>query len=167
MALTQEKIREIEGKAHDVLIDAYGSEPVAPPIDLSKIVTRFAMSIKQGDFGRADISGAYDRKNRTIYIAQNDHYSRQAFTIAHEIGHYLLHESKNEETFFRVDALKFNGQKPAMEQEADWFAAALLMPKRLVERLWVATFDIERMARLFRVSYSAMDYRLKNLGLLE
>lgn len=167
MALTPDKIREIEGKAHDVLVTACGNVQIKPPVDLSKIIALFNMKIKQGNFGRSDISGAYDKKNRTIYVAQSDPYSRKAFTIAHEIGHYVLHEDKEMETFFRVDALKFGGKKPDMEQEADWFAASLLMPKKIVERFWVVTYDVERMARLFSVSYSAMDYRLKNLDLID
>lgn len=167
MSLTPEKMREIEGKAQDVLVSACGAEQAKPPVDLSRILALFNMTLKQGDFGRSDISGAYDKKNRSIYIAQSDSYSRKAFTIAHELGHYVLHESKDVETLTRAEALRLGEKKPDIEQEADWFAASLLMPRKMLERFWAITYDVDRMARLFRVSYSLMDYRLKHLGLID
>jgi Zn-dependent peptidase ImmA (M78 family) len=56
-------------------------------------------------------------------------------------------------------------QKKEEEQEANWFAAALLMPQDLMEAYWHSLQDIESMAKLFGTSYSAMQWRLKNLGL--
>lgn len=46
-----------------------------------------------------DISGAIVRKDGRVVIAVNPahHSNRQRFTIAHELGHYLLHELQVQE----------------------------------------------------------------------
>ena len=54
------------------------------------------------------------------------------------------------------------------ERVADYFAACLLMPKRVVKRLWGEGHqDIGNLAEMLRVSPAALRYRLDQLGLTE
>ena len=103
--------------------------------------------------------------------------TRQRFSIAHEIGHFLLHEGK-----MYVDArVNFRNalSSKAIDREeiaANAFAAELLMPeafviveiKKVVDKLETLDADIviEALARKFIVSIQAMGIRLRNLGLV-
>lgn len=166
MALTTDRVEEIETLAKDVLSEIYKSlEDVTPPIDLGKILKSHGIKLKTGEFKSDDISGAYSRKDKTIYVSDNESYSRQAVTAAHELGHYLLHQDKPQEIFYRLQAFQFGKQTEKKEQEADWFAATLLMPSEAVHNLWPVVKNVHKIAEIFGVSYSAARWRLKKLNL--
>lgn len=99
---------------------------------------------------------------------------RQRFTIAHELGHLRLHED-----MLYVDGLVRRDGKSSLaldpqEIEANAFAAEILMPRKLVLRevgervpqggVVDPTTLIRQLAREFRVSEQAMEFRLVNLG---
>lgn len=54
---------------------------------------------------------------------------RRQFTLAHEIGHFVLHKDVGE---FRDTEADLGCYRPGREQEANLFAAGLLMPERLL-----------------------------------
>lgn len=87
--------------------------------------------------------------------------ARQRFTIAHEIGHALLHGAPH-----HAAAARGAGGRNVREREADRFAAALLMPERYV-RAAVRQYgaNVDRLRSLFLVSRQAMENRLRDLGL--
>ena len=87
---------------------------------------------------------------------------RRRFTIAHEIGHFVLHPQRLSPE--RGGAV--NAALRAQEREADQFAAELLMPEPLVREAVVEQGgDVERLAGRFDVSRQAMQTRLRRLGL--
>lgn len=107
----------------------------------------------------------------TILLKVDDSPTRKRFTIAHEIGHFLIHSSISTfilddfpagETFYR------DGLDNDKEKEANYFAACLLMPSGEVNRLWQSGEfkNPGEMANKFNVSEVSMTYRLKNLGLI-
>lgn len=167
LMLTKEKIELIENQAKETLKSSYGTEPIVPPIDLNKVLKIYGLALKKGQFTDPKISGFYKKSEPAIYIAEDESYTRQVFTVAHEIGHFLLHADKQEDTFLRSQFTLLDAEEKDTEREANWFAASLLMPKELVERFWLVTKNIEQMARIFGVSYTAMRWRLKNLHLIE
>jgi len=87
---------------------------------------------------------------------------RRRFTIAHEIGHFVLHPH-------RLAPQRGGGVNSAwqgQEREADQFAAELLMPETLVrEAVLQYGPDADRLADRFEVSRKAMQTRLGRLGL--
>ncbi len=87
---------------------------------------------------------------------------RRRFTIAHEIGHFVLHPH-------RLAPERNGGVNAAWqteEREADQFAAELLMPEELVrEAVLVHGADAARLSDRFEVSRQAMQARLRLLGL--
>jgi Zn-dependent peptidase ImmA (M78 family) len=114
---------------------------------------------------------------RIIGVNQSNHRRRQRFTIAHELGHLLLHHGDGDSLLvdrsFRVN---FRDEISSLatstqEIEANSFAAALLMPPDLVveevERDG-ARMNLDQLTQLlsnrFDVSREAMGFRLMNLG---
>lgn len=165
--LGRDKINQIEQKAREVLVDVENEKgEIELPINLGKILEKNAISLKMGQFAENDILGAYDKNSKTILVSKDDQYSRKAFTVAHELGHYFLHKDKENEIFYRKDIINPDFSSDSKEQEANWFAASLLMPKESVINYWNKFQDVDIMIKLFAVSRSAMLYRLENLNLL-
>lgn len=117
--------------------------------------------------------------NSTIGYNQHESRVRRRFTIAHELGHYELH--RNQSSLFVDKSFKvmFRGgstienSNSQLEQEANVFAAALLMPEDLVHKeIENLEFDLgneqslKELAKRFDVSTTAMYYRMLNLGKL-
>lgn len=87
---------------------------------------------------------------------------RRRFTIAHEIGHFVLHP----ERVAPERGGSVNAAGRAQEREADQFAAELLMPEALVrDAVGRQGVDLQRLADRFEVSQQAMRTRLRSLGL--
>lgn len=171
MALNPQQKLRVEDEVKATYYLAFGGIPPAPPIDLGRIVESLGLRVYNGNFQDDTIAGMFDRANRAIYVAKNDFYPRMAFTIAHEIGHYVLHQNKDKEVFHRYNAAHLDSavyQNPEVgieENEANWFAASLLMPKEHVARYCHVAKDLNSLAEAFGVSSVAMDFRLRNLGL--
>ena len=133
------------------------------------------------------ISGLIQREGDgyVIKAARGEHEYRRRFTIAHEIGHYMLHKSlldeaggTNDNTMYRndINGRAYNSHiNDFHERQANSFAANLLMPEEEVRRVWSEKSQqsshpeelptLTEMHRHFRVSPSAMRWRLKNLEL--
>jgi hypothetical protein len=93
---------------------------------------------------------------------------RRRFTIAHELGHHVLHRTGQQALFCRMAAIE-EGDAPATtrpplpvtEQEANAFAAGLLMPAHLIEHYYERTKgDFEQLCLIFGSSGAAMGRRL-------
>jgi predicted transcriptional regulator len=98
-----------------------------------------------------------------IELNATEPYLRQRFTLAHEYKHVL------DAPFDRLIYGGFDAEERdvLVEQVSDYFAACLLMPKRLVKRLWGQGFRTAELAEVFVVSLQAMSVRVRTLGLVE
>jgi Zn-dependent peptidase ImmA (M78 family) len=103
-----------------------------------------------------------------IVVPSHTSPRRDRFTIAHELGHYFLHyllpRKDNPDAPERVVAFRSGSKR--IEWEANWFAAAFLMP----EADFKAAFDeFEGDARFiaehFGVSEAAVRIRAGEVGL--
>lgn len=166
MRLTQDQIKDIEAKAKDVLTGYFGESDPDFPIPVEDIAQSFGLDILYGNFPDDAISGVFKRGDGEgkIYIAFNEPRYRQNFTIAHELGHFLLHPLP-EEVLYRRDTLNITDEQREIEAEANWFAAALLIPEEDLRKYWLVTQDTQLLADYFGVSPLAVRLRLKNLGL--
>lgn len=105
------------------------------------------------------------------------HPNRQRFSAAHELAHHVLHSDAIRGAIhvdkglrvLRRDGVSSEGIDP-LEIEANAFAAELLMPQDLLLQACDADgldieddAGIEKLARKFRVSASAMRFRLASL----
>lgn len=162
---------------------------INPYIPIQELVESEGISLISYDFGE-NVSGVLLIKNSkgTIGYSPRDSKVRRRFTIAHELGHYILHwrseeNPKSDDIFvdkdfivkFRDNKNSYSDAEHKQEQEANVFAAAILMPAFLIQaefdrgEYWylAETEVIERLAKTFDVSIPAMTFRLSNLNFLK
>lgn len=88
-----------------------------------------------------EIAGVLDRELRRIVVANKFPIVAKRFIAAHEIGHYFLHPDL---IYHRdlpiVESERINEPIPEEEREANFFAAELLMPRRLVADIFHARY---------------------------
>lgn len=148
------------------------------PVPVEKIAKGLGATVQYDAFDGNVSAMLFRDEERTIIGVNSTHPRvRQRFSIAHEIGHLKLHKGK-----MYVDArVNFRDSTSGLaidqeEIEANAFAAEILMPRTLLiaelNKL-LRTFDQSddteirtKLAAVFDVSTVAMDYRLKNLGLI-
>jgi Zn-dependent peptidase ImmA (M78 family) len=89
-----------------------------------------------------EAAGFLDRSHKLIAISTRFTYPTQRFTAAHEIGHYLLHPSIGARIVHRDRQIfEMNTQRRSQtEKEADYFAACLLVPLKLLIQAFEARF---------------------------
>lgn len=96
--------------------------------------------ILNGEAG-VEIAGFIDRKQNKIVLAQRFKIQWRRFTAAHEVAHWLLHPKL---IYLRerplTGAERANYQRSETESEADAFAAELLMPTKLVNKIFFRDF---------------------------
>lgn len=155
---------------------------VLAPVDVERLAAHLGVVISRSTFKDGDVSGMLVRQDgRSPVVGVNDAHSahRQRFTIAHELGHLLLHPGREIvlDRPVRVNLRDKNSSTATdrEEIEANAFAASLLMPADLVRsELQRLPADVRQdpdrsaaaLAARFEVSDSAMGFRLINLGLV-
>lgn len=170
-----------ERKAEEVLARAGVARA---PVPVEMIARKAGAKVRYRDFD-GDISGLLVRDDggeKIISVHSRQAKVRQRFTIAHELGHLMLHKGNTVivEQLWRGARVNWregasSGVKDDEEIEANQFAAALLMPARLVERDYWAIADratsedslIDQLARRYHVSTQSMRFRLLNLALID
>jgi hypothetical protein len=100
-----------------------------------------------------------------IKVNRNDPARRQRFTVAHEIGHYLLHRNEIGDGI-TDDVLYRSALSDRREAQANRMAADLLMPQKLIDE-WMdraRSLKVDNvigfLADKFNVSEAAMKIRL-------
>ena len=97
----------------------------------------------------------------SIYVNQSHPDTRRRFTIAHEIGHFILHKNLLRDGIVEDALLRAEGLSNTTETEANSFAADILMPWNLIRQLQDNGINtIEGLAAELRVSTDAMSVRL-------
>jgi Zn-dependent peptidase ImmA (M78 family) len=157
------------------LLSRLGIQSAPTPVE--KIAKTLRAQVRFSPFDD-ELSGMIYVKDGIPIIGVNSlhHPHRQRFTIAHELGHLELHRQMIE------SAVHVDKHFPALmrdpksatgtekvEIEANEFAAELLMPEALiVQALAGKQYDIEddspieELAKKFRVSKQALEYRIRN-----
>lgn len=150
----------------------------APPVPVNRIAKALGIQLRFSPLDE-QLSGMIYIRDGVPIVGVNSlhHPHRQRFTVAHECGHFLLHEAEianevhvdKEFSMLMRNSVSTTGSDE-MEIEANFFAAELLMPATLItEELEGAPIDIDEeaaidaLAKLFKVSQSAMRVRLGNL----
>lgn len=165
-------------------------EAVAPPVPVERVAgSLLGLFIDEADDIRTlpgaptdqgRLSGMLDAEEMVIWVDRNEARrspGRRRFTIAHEIGHLLLHVPSVKEAFHDrpADIREFEDAPPGeelpelrqREREANVFARELLMPEQLVDEQAPATgFNLPALADRFEVTVPAMRLRLRLLKLL-
>ena len=129
------------------------------PVNLAIILNEQGLSAQYKD-GLID-EALLNPMERTIYIRRDDKpMTRKLFSIAHEIGHWMLHSRDKERPRINFsDNPAIDEIVTAEEQEANAFAAELLMPYDEVRNFIVHGYNIEYLMAHFNVSYEFAYYR--------
>ncbi len=138
----------------------------SPPTPVYEIAESNGVNVVFADFGKhaETVSGLCDFNEARIYVNKDDSTERQAFTIGHELGHWILHKSfylQHPENYPILPRFSDPNKNDPMEKEANKFAACLLVPQRLL--LPVKDAPVTVLAGIFGVSRTMMEYRLKNV----
>jgi len=153
--------------AQELLSRAHLLDPKAasPPVDVDHLAEMVGTRVIPWELPD-EISGFLVELDDGPVIGTNKRHSpsRRRFSVAHELGHQLLHHHDR----FHVD-LTSESDSPLydwrLEREANDFAANLLMPAGDVRDAVDTQRNRQRLAEVFGVSPIAMSYRLVNLGL--
>ncbi len=119
----------------------------------SDIDSFFGFSINEDDGGPAIC----------VNTSEKISIERQIFTIAHELGHLLLHK----ESYRQEDE-----ENEELEKEANQFAGYFLMPNKYFIEMWNSNKGLHWLEniliikRMFRVSYKVVISRLFELGII-
>lgn len=152
------------------------------PVPVDRIAKSLGAMLRYSPLDE-ELSGMIYVKDGKPIIGVNalHHPNRQRFSIAHEIGHLVMHrdlitERVHVDKEFPVElrALKRDAVSALgtdiIEIEANRFGAALLVPQPFLEKeLASRRFDIdddgpiEELARQLRVSKQMLEYRIRNL----
>ena len=173
------RIRNAEARAEQTLAD-FGVDTM--PVPVERVAHHLGLQVERAALGD-DVSGILVVQDGRGMIGVNASQApnRQRFSIAHEIGHFVLHKGAMpvfiDKQFFRPYLAVFRDANSSTgedwrEREANAFAAALLMPAGMLGdairemHLDVADDDaIEELAKRFKVSRQAMSFRVANLSL--
>jgi uncharacterized protein DUF955 len=118
----------------------------------------------------ASLSGLLLATRGEIWVSASEALQwppRRRFTIGHELGHWCMHREEHVASIYcrssAVDppAAAEKPERPVSEQEADAFAAALLMPARLVQAEYERDREFARLCGAFGASGAAMGRRLR------
>lgn len=131
----------------------------------SEIATAFS-NVKVSRRGDLPTSGYTDwyKPYWHVYLNAGEPDVRQRFSLFHELKHVIDHPFIGG---CYPTTTSTSSDKRA-ELVCDYFAACVLMPKRLVKRAYFeGTHQTSELAALFGVSAVAMNFRLQQLGMLE
>lgn len=102
--------------------------------------------------------------NGIIYVNSDDSPGVQNFTIAHELGHWILHRDKMRNGTFNIlynQPMASFADKDELEKEADQFAARLLVPVESLKRFArLSNRDASELSDVFMVSENVINHRL-------
>lgn len=133
------------------------------PISVDRIASALGLSVNYDFLG--EISGKIERSQFGFVVSINasDAHVRQRFTLAHEIGHYILHRDLIGDGIVD-DAMYRSKLSNYFETQANEYAAFVLMPPALFrEQALQAHNNAAALAQVFDVSRQAAEFRLKNL----
>jgi len=171
-------IGNIESKTATLLTQFEIHKPAVP---VKQIAKQLGLRIQLAHLDEATSGMLVRRRGHQplIVINRGNSKQRRTFTIAHEIGHFLLHPSKS----LWVDRVEIAARNEVSargddrrEIEANNFAAALLMPRTMLEAMfpfgpydaWQIGYGLlVNAARVFGVSQPAMTFRLINTGIMK
>jgi Zn-dependent peptidase ImmA (M78 family) len=121
-------------------------------------------------FKQRDISGfsLYDPKFPLVMINNSTSQTRQIFTLFHELGHLLVHESgvtKQDDRFIQ----RLTGDSKRVEVFCNQFAAEVLVPSEALKKAISGSPNDEAIAALanaFKVSREVILRRFMDMGLV-
>ena len=141
-----------------------------PGDPLEPVVVKLGGEIQYVDAGDDSGSIVVEPGRFWICLPNDTSLVRDRFTIAHELGHYVLHylyqNQRNHRNIAYLRAQRYGSDQA--EFEANWFAAAFLMPAPLFREMFKQSHkNLYAVAQYFAVSPQAAQVRAESLNLRE
>lgn len=144
------------------VVQNYGVK--SPPVSIEEIAVLEGLTVIRMD-NWDSLHGMLFRETKRIGINSKDHPNRQRFSLAHELGHYFLNHFED-----RLEPdpgiINESEEKDTRDQEANTFAAELLMPHDILGTDYRRLRDVKKLALLYLVSEEAMWRRVLRLKLV-
>ena len=142
------------------------------PVQIRKIVDEKGFEIetdaeKVMQYAADNFDALFDIKSNTIFIPieiNKMRYSRYAFSLAHELGHYFLRHQAGENGFFLRHTEDREHNSKNQEKEANEFAAELLAPVDEVRAEFEKNRSIGNIAKNFGVSQRVIQAQISKIG---
>ena len=141
-------------------VRAFWQVPRGPIADLTHLLERAGVVVVVTDMGTRDLSGFSVWKHGMpplLLVNADDLADRQRHTLAHELGHILMHHRG-----LVVETVD-------VERQADEFASEFLMPAEDIRPQLMGRIDLAKLAALkpvWRVSMASLLQRAGTLGLI-
>lgn len=142
---------------------------------LEDVVCSTGGRIEVGSSGSGDSDSgsiiANSLNDYTIFLSLHTSRQRDRFTIAHELGHLFLHlpQIKKTSSDLGMRATRWvdesNDEQRRAEWEANWFAAAFLMPEERFRSI-MKSGGLSLAQTEFDVSRSAAEIRARSLEII-
>jgi len=163
MELRRPNYRHAEREALRLLSESGIKEPPVNPVKVANDLVGTKVAFVTFSPGSNNISGLFDSEENAILVNRDEPPLRQTFTIAHELGHKILHEAWARSSEYKV-LLRDPDQREQdfREKEANAFAANLLMPRFMMDQYW-ENVTPSQLSQLFAVSVPAVKARLSFL----
>ncbi len=135
------------------------------PVPIKDVAHAVGLEVVEFPFHNK-ISGLLKKDQGIIGVNKTHHPMRQRFTIAHELGHFLLGHGIGEEYEGEIIDDVFDKPLP-VEREANIFASSILMPAEWVKgEIKNSGMKVDHLSEVFGVSKQAMTIRLLELKLI-
>jgi Zn-dependent peptidase ImmA (M78 family)/DNA-binding XRE family transcriptional regulator len=152
-------IDEFKGDAERIagLVRAQWQMPAGPVRNLTQTLEAAGGVVVHSTLGGSAVDGVTFRAPGLpplVVLNVDQPADRMRFTLAHELGHLVMHHSQPTQN---------------MEQEANEFASAFLMPPRDIRPYFTRRIDLRLLAELkpvWRVSMASLLMRARSIGLL-
>ena len=103
---------------------------------------------------------------KTVIVINSSHSERRlANDVAHEISHIILDHQKARLEVSDEGDWWLKAYRPDQEEEADWLAAALLLPRDGLMACYHKSQDHEELASIFEVSVDLVRMRINRTGI--
>ena len=168
--MTESRLAYIIRKSKEALNKVYIDHP--GQLDLFSIVGGYEIIAKEAELNNSIAKILIRGQQAIISVASNCHNEhRKRFSIAHELGHYVLHRDIQSLFEDSEESIVHCYNNSGIEKEADQFAAEYLMPQDIFKKHVLESvqqspnfFLVRELSDKFNVSLSAAAIRLLSMN---
>ncbi|GAB4156819.1 MAG: hypothetical protein Fur003_0320 [Candidatus Dojkabacteria bacterium] len=166
---TLEQLEEIASK----LLEKFNASE-SNLVDITEMAEELGVEVYEGKFEDQEMLGTLvcNSEEKAIYVDEKLDEPEKRYVIATQLAHIILdHNSRYQDTEYIIDFKQpYKGRMTTQDfgekVQAAILGAALLMPRKLVQKIASETKSVDLIAQYFQVSKRAVFTRLDNLGLL-
>jgi len=135
----------------------------APPVRIDDIARNYGLNVVEVEFDPefGNIAGFIDPDKKTVYVNAQDSAAKKAFTIAYELGQWLMHQDtlqQDPDSYILYKTPIGSARRSIEDAEARYFAANILVPKNMYSQYKKPNDDPNFLAKIFGVSVEVVSF---------